>query len=291
MKHIACLLTLTLTSFAAHADVSVKDDRGTTVTLKAPAKRIISLAPHLTEDLYAIGAGSRIVGAVSYSDFPAEARAIPRIGGYNGFDLERIRALKPDLIVAWPSGNPGRQLAQIESLGIPVFHDDSRKLADIPTVLERLGTLTGLTPGARAAADRFRGRLQKLASANAGKRPVRVFYQVWDRPLMTINRDQIISDAMRLCAAENVFGGLPTQVPTIDDEAVLVANPELILTSGEPGVKGNWLAHWQRFKGITAVARGSMTLLPPDLLSRLGPRMIDGAEVLCSAVDKARKQP
>jgi len=108
---------------------------------------------------------------------------------------------------------------------------------------------------------------------------------------MTVNREQIISDAMRLCGAVNVFGNLPTLVPTVDDEAVLVANPEVILTSGEPGVKGNWLAHWERFKGISAVAHGQMTLLPPDLLSRLGPRMVAGAEQLCAAVDKARRQP
>ncbi|GGY05335.1 cobalamin-binding protein [Paludibacterium paludis] len=283
-----CLALMLLAAPRSFADVSVRDDRGKTVSLKAPARRIISLAPHLTEDVFAIGAGRYLVGAVDYSDYPAEARRIPRVGGYNGFDLERIRALRPDLIVAWQSGNPPHQLERIEALGIPVFYDASRTLADIPTVLDRLGTLTGDTRGASRAAGQFRERLATLARTHAGQRPVRVFYQVWDRPLMTVNREQIISDAMRQCAAVNVFGALPSLVPTIDDEAVLKANPELIVTSHGPGAQSVWLGHWKRFPGITAVARGQLAHLPPDLLSRLGPRMIDGAEALCAAVDKAR---
>jgi iron complex transport system substrate-binding protein len=289
--YIVIGVTITLMSLAARAQVSVQDDRGQTITLAQPAKRIISLAPHLTEDLFAIGAGAKLVGVVSYSDYPAAALKIPVIGGYTGVDLEQIRALKPDLIVAWQTGNPPAQLAKIAALGIPMFYDNSRKLQDVPTVLERLGTLTATTASAQIAATQFRQRLATLQQQHRGKRPVRAFYQIWDRPLMTMNKDQIISDAMCICGAVNVFADLPALVPTIDDEAVLVKNPELILTSGEPNVSNSVLNRWKRWPRITAVQRNHLVVLPPDLLSRMGPRLVDGTEQLCAAVDRVRQTP
>lgn len=282
-------LVLLFLSLPALASVSVTDDRGKMLTLTRPAQRIVSLAPHITEDLFAIGAGHLVVGAVSYSDYPAEATRIPRVGSYNGFDLERIRALKPDLIVAWQSGNPQKQLALIETLGIPVFYDNSRKLLQVPAVLERLGTLTGKPDEARAAATHFRARIAGLEKRYAGRAPVRVFYQVWDRPLMTINREQIISDVMRVCGAINVFADLPTLTPTIDEEAVLAADPALIATSRVHGSKNEWLERWRRWPKLAAVRNGQLAILPPDLLNRMGPRLADGAQSLCDAVEKARK--
>ena len=286
LRALALFLCLT----TAHAaDILVRDDRGQDVRLTQPAQRIISLAPHLTEDLFAIGAGVQIVGAVEFSDYPAAARKIPRVGGYNGFDLERIRALKPDLIVAWLSGNPQAQLAQIEALGIPLFMDDSRQLLHVPAVLARLGQLTGQTAGANRAAASFRQRLSALRTRYAGKQAVRMFFQVWERPLLTVNREQIISDAMRICGAVNVFGDLPSLVPTVDDEAVLAANPELIVTSAVAGSKNDALAHWRRWPRLAAVQRDQLVVLPKDLLERMGPRLVEGTEALCTAVDKARQ--
>lgn len=282
-------LGFALLALTCQAAPTVSDDRGQPLTLAQPARRIVTLSPHLTEDLFAIGAGGLIVGTVDYSDYPASANKITRIGGYNGFDLERIRALKPDLILAWDSGNPPQQLARIAGLGIPVFYDNVGKMADIPGVLERLGVLTGHEAEAKTAATQLRQRMDRLARRYAGKRPVRLFYQVWDRPLMTINGRQIISDAMRLCGAVNVFADLPTIAPTVDDEAVLAANPEIIATSGEPGMQAGILNRWQRWPNLAATRNGQLVTLPPDLLSRNGPRFIDGAEALCQAVDRARK--
>ncbi|UXY13909.1 cobalamin-binding protein [Chitiniphilus purpureus] len=279
----ACLPLLT------HAGSAVHDDRGRRVALPRPAQRIVSLAPHLTEVLFAIGAGKALVGAVDYSDHPPAALRIPRVGGYHGFDLERIRALKPDLIVGWAGGNPAQQLAQLEALGIPLFLADSKRLRDVPTVFERLGLLTGRGPEAGAAATRFRTQLAALGQRYAARKPVRVFYQVWDRPLLTINRDQIISDAMRLCGGVNVFADLPALVPTVDDEAVLRADPEVIVTSGEPGANGDWLARWRRWPALQAVRHGRLHTVPQDLLSRMGPRLVDGTALLCQAIDSARR--
>jgi iron complex transport system substrate-binding protein len=276
---------------SAFAAVQVKDDLGRRVTLAQPAKRIISLAPHLTEDLFAIGAGGQLVGVVSYSDYPKAALKIPLVGGYTGVDLEKIRALRPDLIVAWQSGNPPAQLHKIAALGIPMFYDNSQTLKDVPTVLERLGVLTGQADGATAAAQQFRGRLAQLEKQYANKRPVRTFYQVWDRPLMTINRHQIISDAMRICGAVNVFAEANSLVPTVDDEAVVVKNPELMLTSGDSTAKNSWLDRWKRWPHLAAVKHGQLVMLPPDLLSRMGPRLVDGTAALCRAVNQARQAP
>jgi iron complex transport system substrate-binding protein len=287
-------LKLTVAAFVlcaggASAAVSVKDDVGTTITLAQPAKRIISLAPHVTEDLFAIGAGKLIVGAVNYSDYPPEANQIERIGGYNGFDLERIRALKPDLIIGWATGNPQRQLDQIKSLGIPVFLTFSKKMSDVPGVLERLGELTANQAGAAVAAKNFRDQLALLEKTYAGRKPVRVFYQIWDRPLMTINNTQIISDAMRVCGAVNVFGHLPDLTPKVDVEAVLAANPDAIMTSGEPGVKTDWLANWKKWKNLNASKNNHFYVLPKDSVNRMGPRLVDGARAMCEAVEKARQ--
>lgn len=284
-----CLLLSGLVTQSTVAAVQVKDDLGRTVTLAQPAKRIISLAPHLSEDLFAIGAGGQLVGVVSYSDYPKAALQIPLVGGYTGFDLEKIRALRPDLIVAWHSGNPPAQLQKIAALGIPMFYDHSQTLKDVPTVLERLGVLTGQARGATAAAVQFRSRLATLEKQYAKQRPVRTFYQVWDRPLMTINRDQVISDAMRVCGAVNVFADASALVPTIDEEAVVVKNPELMLTSGDSTAKNSWLDRWKRWPHLAAVKHGQLVMLPPDLLSRMGPRLVDGTERLCQAVQQARQ--
>ncbi|WP_348945135.1 cobalamin-binding protein [Chitinibacter sp. FCG-7] len=278
-----------LASAAAQATITVKDDVGNTITLAQPAKRIISLAPHVTEDLFAIGAGKLIVGAVNYSDYPPEANKIERIGGYNGFDLERIRALKPDLIIGWATGNPERQLDQIKGLGFPVFLTFSKKMADVPTVLERMGEMTALQLSANKAAMRYREQLAQLEKNYAGRKPVRVFYQIWDRPLMTINNTQIISDVMRICGGVNVFGTQSDLTPKVDVEAVLAANPDVIMTSGEPGMKTDWLAPWKKWKNLKAAQKNQFYILPKDSVNRMGPRLVDGGKAMCEALDKARQ--
>jgi iron complex transport system substrate-binding protein len=288
LSHIFAVGVL-LASAAAQAAITVKDDVGNTITLAQPAKRIISLAPHVTEDLFAIGAGKLIVGAVNYSDYPPEANQIERIGGYNGFDLERIRALKPDLIIGWATGNPERQLDQIKALGFPVFLTFSKKMADVPTVLERMGEMSGQQAGASKAAKRYRDQLAILEKTYAGRKPVRVFYQIWDRPLMTINNTQIISDVMRICGGVNVFGTQADLTPKVDVEAVLAANPDVIMTSGEPGVKTDWLAGWKKWKNLKATQNNQFYILPKDSVNRMGPRLVDGSKAMCEALDKARQ--
>ena len=271
-------------------NIRVTDDLGRIVTLQQPAQRIIALSPHLTENLFAIGAGAKVVGVASYSDYPAAARQRPVVGGYTGFDLEKIRTLRPDLIVAWHSGNPAAQFAQVASLGIPIYYSESSQISDIAQTLQRLGQLTGQQVQADQAAKHFNQRIQQLRKRYATQRKVSAFYQVWDRPLMTINHKQVISSALQVCGGQNIFADLPQLVPTIDDEAVLVKNPEIILTSGAESGSADWLKRWQRWSRMLAVQRQNLVVLPPDLLSRMGPRFADGTQQLCEAIDRARRK-
>ncbi|TAK91845.1 MAG: cobalamin-binding protein [Burkholderiaceae bacterium] len=280
------LLAFVLTAGGAQAQIRVVDDRGQALQLAAPAARIVSLAPHLTEMLFAIDAGMRIVGVDEYSDYPPAARSIARIGNARATDIERIRALRPDLVVAWASGNANRQIEKLQALGIPVFVNEPHQMTDIGATLEKLGVLTGTPAQAQTAADAFRAHLVRLQTIYAQRSPVRVFYQVWDHPLMTIGGAQVISDALRLCGAVNVFAHLQTLAPTVEIEAVLAADPDMIVASGEPD--NARLQAWQRWPQLQAVRAGNLFMLPPDLLNRMGPRMADGVEQLCMAVDQVR---
>ncbi|MBB3000857.1 iron complex transport system substrate-binding protein [Paraburkholderia tropica] len=276
----------------AHAGVSATDDAGNTVTLDAPAQRVISLAPHATELIYAAGGGAKLVGTVSYSDYPPAALKVPRIGDNRALDLERIAALKPDLIVVWRHGNAQQQIDRLRDLHIPLFFSEPHRLDDVATSLTRLGTLFGTDTAARAAADAYRRDIAQLRTRYAQRAPVRVFYEVWDQPLMTINGEQIISDAITLCGGRNVFAALRPPVPTLSTEAVLAANPEAIVTAS-PGATAPdrplpALDRWRAWPQLAAVAQGNLFAIDGDLLSRAGPRLAQGAEQLCKDLDQAR---
>ncbi|MDP5239156.1 cobalamin-binding protein [Uliginosibacterium sp. 31-16] len=298
MKHIFLGFALCATLGLAHAaPITVKDDAGHTLTLKAPAQRVISLAPSLTEMLYEAGGGDKLVGAVEYSDFPPQALKVPRIGSNQKLDLERIATLKPDLVLVWFHGNAQREVERLRALGIPMVWFEPHGIADIPGVLERIGRLMGSEHLASAAATNFRARHATLQKENAGRAQLRVFYQVAQKPLLTINDQQIISDVIRLCGGVNVFGKESALVPQLSTESVIAANPDVILTarmggSGEGPVRAMdeaSLAGWLKFGSLTAVKNKQLWLIPGDTISRHGPRILDGAQAVCSALDDARK--
>lgn len=272
------------------SDVVVKDDAGREVRLKAPARRVVSLAPHVTENLFAVGAGEHLVGTVDHSDFPEAARAIPRVGGYSRFDLEAIVALKPDLVIAWKSGNPQGLVDRLETLGLKVYVSQPNHIEDVALDLERFGLLTGRGAAATAAARAFRERLAGLAQRSHGRPAVRTFYEVWNRPIMTIGGEQIISDAIRLCGGKNVFAELRVMAPTVSEEAVIAADPEVIIASGMGEMRPEWLDDWRRWRQLVAVARDNLFVIPPDLIQRHTPRMLEGTERLCGFLEEARRR-
>ncbi len=272
----------------ARADIALKDDTGQEVRLKAPAKRIIALAPHIAESLYAAGAGAQLVGTVDYSDYPPEAKKVPRVGGYSRVDLESVAALKPDLVLAWESGNNMTQVNKLKALGLTVYVFQPNTMENVADQLERLGQLAGTEAVAKPAAERFRQRLEALRKANAGKPKVRTFYQIWKTPLMTVGGPQIISDAIKLCGGDNVFGHLGKMAPTVSVEAVLEADPEAIVATGMGDAKPEWLSDWDKWTKMTAVKRNNLFHINPDIMQRHTPRILDGAEKLCAHLDTAR---
>ncbi len=282
------LLTLLLAAGSAQAAIDIADDTGQALHLAQPAKRIVSLAPHITEMLFAAGAGDRVVGAVQYSDYPEAAKKIARVGGYTSVDMEKVAALKPDLVVAWKSGNRGAHLGQLRALGIPVFINEPRRIDDVARSIAQLGKLAGTDSAGEAAAQAFRKRHAALAAKYSARPPVRIFYEAWNRPLMTINGEHLISDVIRLCGGDNVFAKLPMLAPTIDAEAVLAAMPEVIVASGMGEGRPEWLDDWRKWTKLPAVAQGNLFFIPPDQIQRHTPRILDGAEKLCAHLDDAR---
>jgi len=282
------LAVLASTGTAAGAGIRLTDDAGRSVSLAHPAQRIISLAPHMTELLFAAGAGAQIVGAVEFSNYPPAARRIARIGDSAQLDLERIVALKPDLLVVWQNGNAQRQLEKLLHLGIPVFYNEPRRLPDIARAIEQLGRMAGTEAVAQPAARAFVARAAELQRRYAGRDPVRLFYQIWDQPLMTVNGEHMISDVIRLCGGRNVFADLGALTPEISTEAVLAADPEAIGgVTAEAGQAGN-LEPWKTWPRLTAVARGNLFVIDSDLISRNTPRILEGAEQMCEQLAAAR---
>jgi iron complex transport system substrate-binding protein len=282
------LSALLLGAVLAHAEVQVTDDTGAVLRLPTPAKRIISLAPHVTETLFAAGAGDRIVGAVEYSDYPEAAKKIPRVGGYSRLDLEAIAALKPDLVIAWESGNAAANIAKLKGLGLKLYITQPNRIEDIAKDLERYGKLAGTEAVANAEASRFRTRYASLGNRYSQRPEISVFYQIWKQPLMTVNGKQIISDALRLCGGRNVFANLPTLAPTVTVEGVIAANPEVIVASGMGDSRPEWLDDWRRWSSMTAIKQDNLYFVQPELIQRHTPRILDGAEKLCGHLEAAR---
>jgi iron complex transport system substrate-binding protein len=285
---VLVLLLLLVQATAVRAEIALADDRGRGLVLREPAQRIVSLAPNLTELLFAAGAGARLVGTVAYSDFPAPARRVARVGDSTAIDVERVVALKPDVVLAWRSGNPPGTIAKLEQLGVRVFVTEPGTLGAIADEIVLFGRIAGTDDSAAKAAIQFRREVAALRHDYQGRRPVSVFYQVWYEPLMTVNGKQVISAVIDLCGGRNIFAGLPALVPRVSLEAVLAANPEAIVTaSDQPAAQA--LADWSAWQQLRAVRDGNLVVIPPDDISRPTPRLLNGARRLCAQLDRIRR--
>jgi iron complex transport system substrate-binding protein len=284
-----CLpLLCALAWLPARAGMVVTDVSGVTIELAAPARRIVSLAPHITELLFAAGAGDRVVGNVEYGDYPPEAGNLPKVGGFSRLDLEAIVALRPDLVMGWRSGTAPGSVSRLRSLGLAVYLSEPKRIADVAGELETIGKLAGTRATADAAAAAFRERYARLAARYGRRPPVEVFYQIWKQPLITVNGEQIISDALRLCGGRNVFAQLPILAPSVTVEAVIAVDPEVIVASGIGNARPDWLDDWRRWPTLTAVARDNLYFVPSDLIQRHTPRILDGTGQLCTHLEAAR---
>lgn len=269
--------------------VEVVDDTGRTVKLEKPAERIVSLAPHITENLYAAGIGHRVVGVVSYSDFPAEARRIPTVGGYDNFDAETILALQPDLVIGWKEGNQYHQVERLMELGLTVFVNEPQQLEDVAADIARFGILGGREDEARAVAQEYLNGLSRLRDKYAGLEQVSVFYQVWPNPLITVTDRQIIGNVIRLCGGSNIFAGLAAPTPQVGKEAVLAENPDTIIASGMDEARPEWLDEWKHWSSLKAARYGNLFFIDPDIIQRHTPRILLGSRQLCEVLEQARR--
>ena len=273
----------------AVADIRLEQARPEPLQLAQPASRLVSLAPHLAELVYAAGAGDLLLATVAWSDYPAAAERLPRIGDAFRFDLERILSLKPDLVLAWDSGNPGSALLGLENLGMRVWHVEITRPDDIARTLEAIGRATGREATAMEAAQQLRARLDTLRRRYAGRTPVRYFYQIGARPLYTVDGTHLISQSLAMCGGQNVFAGIGSLAPQISHEAVLQANPEVLLAGRQDGSDEDPLAQWRQWPRLQAVQNDALYYLNADHINRATPRLLDSIEQACAFFDRYRE--
>ena len=278
-----------LAALPAAGAIRVVDDAGTSVVLAVPARRILALAPHAVELAFAAGAGERIVGTVKGADYPPAARRIPVVGDVTALDLERIAVLAPDLIVTWPWTTPA-QVALLRERGIAVFEANARSIDGIATDIERIGELAGTAAAAAQAAAALRLRIAALDSGAPRGPRLRVFYQVSDAPLFTLGGLHLVSQAIARCGGENVFASLTIPAPEVGVEAVLAANPQVIIAGTAGAKRPPWLDAWARWPALAAVRAQNLFAVDADLLHRPGPRFVDGVAQLCRTLREARRR-
>lgn len=281
-------ILLTLLPLSTHA-LAVVDDTGQIVNLSQPAKRIVSLAPYLTELAFAAGAGNEILAVSAASNWPPQAAHLPRISDDRSIDFERLVKLKPDLILLWHSGTATVMRTRAQTLGIPIFFSDPHTFEEVATTIERLGVLTNNIKTAQMKANEVRHEANKLAYRYSKKSQVSVFYQVWSRPLMTLNGQHFISNLIKLCGGENIFSKSKISVPTVDIEAVVTANPEVILTTKNNQHPPLDFSTWQHLPQMTATQKSAFIALDPDLLTRPTPRALLATYQLCEMLERVRQ--
>lgn len=243
----------------------------------AKPPRVIALAPHLAELVFAAGAGESLVGTVAWSDYPAEAASLPVIGDAFRLDLERVIGLDPDIALAWEGGTPGAAAQRLEKLGIEVAWIRVRTLDDIGSALVELGRRLGYPERGQSAASDYRLALAKRPEPSEARQPV--FYQVAERPLYTLGGRHILTEVLRRCGARNIFADLDVEAAAVDYEAVLARQPAVIVAGTEPD-GDDPLQRWRRDRDHLPDDL-SLIAVEPDTLIRPTPRIIEGIDLLC----------
>lgn len=273
----------------AHASgaIAVTDDRGVPIVLDRPATRIVTLSPHLTELVYAAGAGAHLVAVPRYSDYPESARALPQIGDATRVDLERVLALQPDLILGWKSGSSAADIARLERLGLRVYVSDAARLDDVARAVRTIGRLAGTATAAEREAAGFERQVAALRVSHGSRPLLRVFYQIWDRPLLTVNGEHIITDVLALCGGANVFADAALLTPSVSLEALIAARPDVVLGGSSALTPTEFARQWRSHR-VAGVARLPVRYVPPDLIQRATPRIAQGATVICERLREVR---
>ncbi|MCK8102768.1 cobalamin-binding protein [Pseudoalteromonas sp. 2CM36K] len=251
--------------------------------------RIVALAPHIVENLYAIGAGDLIVGTLDYADYPQEATKIERIGGYNGISIEKLLMLKPDMVIAWKNGNQAEDLAKIKRLGIELYLSDPRFIEGVASEILKLGQITGHIEQSKKVAETFTAKLNAIKVTQKDKTTLTGFYQLWPEPMMTVSKNTWINQLIETCQVTNVFANSDTDYPQISIENVIVTKPQVIIIPDEKSKRVIPTVNWQQWPEIPAVKYEQFISVNADLLHRFTPRMLDGLAQMCDKVDISRE--
>ncbi|MCL4104042.1 UNVERIFIED_CONTAM: hypothetical protein GTU68_034904 [Idotea baltica] len=289
MKNLILALILGVLSSPSIAEITLVDALQRTIVLPKPATRIIALAPHIVENAFSAGAGDKLVGVVSYSDYPTEAKTIPQVGTYKSFSAETIVSLKPDLIIAWGSGNGMNKISVLEKLGIPIFISDPHKLEDIPKAIRDIGILAGTQAVSEKEAFRVESSLEDLHRLYQVTAPHSVFYQVWNDPVQTINGEHMISKVIALCGGYNIFDDALSLAPKVNVESILKRDPNAIVASGMGEARPEWLDVWNNYPSLSAVKNNALFFVHPDHIQRPTARILLGAKSLCEQLNTMRQ--
>lgn len=257
-----------------------------TLLLSAPAfaaERIVSLAPSLSEIVIELGAAKQLVGVLDGGERPAALAGLPSVGRYGQLELETLLQLKPDLILLWPDSISAGQRKQLENFGIELLVAEPHKLATLADQFAEIGMRIGRPEQGQQLRQRFNDGMQALQQRYRREQPLRVFYQVWDKPLYTLGGQQIISDALRVCGAVNVFADLPQPAPQVSIESVIARNPEVILAGSGAELEG-----WKDWPSLTAVAQQQLWQVPDKGLERPSFQMLGATGKLCKVLAQAR---
>lgn len=284
-------------SYGFTPPIETTDYQNRTVRLQKPAKRIIALAPHIVENLFSAGLGDSIVGAVEHSDFPEAAKRLPRVGSAAGVSLEKIIALKPDLVIYWHGGSDSKIMERISTLGIPVYADSPRRLKDISRSILDFATLGNTKESAQQQIAAFKQTLkqlkkpnQDLEPTNASRKapPLQVFYQIGHQPLRTLNGQHYVSDVIRLCGGQNIFADAEQIAPVVSLEALMRRNPDVILIGTQDFKALTPAPRWLGIEHLWAVKHNQFHSINPDWLHRPTLRTAKAAQHVCQHLQLAK---
>jgi iron complex transport system substrate-binding protein len=264
------------------------DDAGRRVQAAAPAQRIVTLAPHLAELAFAAGAGHKVVGVSSYTDWPDAARRLPQVAISGQVDLERLVMAQPDLVLTWTSGVPAQESARIAQLGYRVVSVEIRRLEDVALWVRRIGALAGTQATADAAALAYERELAALLARYRGRPPVDTFYEIWNDPLMTLSGTHLVSQILAVCGGRNVYADATTLAPVVSLEDLIATKPAAVLVAAPPEQAEKWMGAWRRDARLAAVGARHVERIDPALANRMGPRVLDGVRAVCAALENAR---
>jgi vitamin B12 transport system substrate-binding protein len=245
----------------------------------AAVERVVSLAPSLSEIVVELGSADLLVGVLDAGERPAELKDLPSVGRYGQLDMEQLLSLKPDLLLLWPGSVGPAQREQLKRLNIPTYVAEPHNLEQLTAQIEAIASQLGRPERGVSLAEKLRQRLDSLRQRYRRDVPLRVFYQVWDRPLYTVGGGQIISDALEVCGARNVFADLTLPAPQVSIEAVLQRNPEVILASDQAQLDA-----WKAWPQVAAVTQGQLLLVTDKGLERPSGQMIEATAKLCQVI-------